>query len=376
MIKEDKVLVNINHRNLKMYQNLGYNIDIDTKQVEISIKDVSKNSKIRITSICDICGKDGNISINKYWKNFERGGYNFYSCFGCKNKKKELTTLSIYGVKSFSQTEDFKSKFKETSLKNYGVDNPNKNKQIRDKIKKTNIDKYGVSTILLTKENIEKSRIWMSSDEFKVKSKKSINEIYGTDSYSKTEEFKKVIESKKSLIISKIKQTFIEKYGVEWYSKTEESKIKHRESKEISEEKRKNTCLEKYGVTNVALNKDIYKKIYQSKIDKGIIIPDEDLTDWQLYKRKVNRVTNKFKKELYENWNGYDYYDSELIRGYLSHSHTHRFYPTIDHKISLLYGFINNVSPEEIGDISNLCITKRYINSMKNSLIEEKFTML
>ena len=126
----------------------------------------------------------------------------------------------------------------------------------------------------------------------------------------------------------------------------------------------------------MALNKDIYKKIYQSKIDKGIIIPDEDLTDWQLYKRKVNRVTNKFKKELYENWNGYDYYDSELIRGNLSHSHTHRFYPTIDHKISLLYGFINNVSPEEIGDISNLCITKRYINSMKNSLIEEKFTML
>lgn len=50
-------------------------------------------------------------------------------------------------------------------------------------------------------------------------------------------------------------------------------------------------------------------------------------------------------------------------------------YPTIDHKISVYYGFINNISPEEIGDISNLCITKRWINSTKRDSIESEFNL-
>ncbi len=45
-------------------------------------------------------------------------------------------------------------------------------------------------------------------------------------------------------------------------------------------------------------------------------------------------------------------------------------YPSIDHKISLFYGFENNMNPEEIGSIDNLCITKRYINSIKGRVIK------
>lgn len=107
----------------------------------------------------------------------------------------------------------------------------------------------------------------------------------------------------------------------------------------------------------------------------GNIISDENLDDWHIYKRKVRNITNRFKKELYEKWDGSDYYDGEIIKGYLSHTHVHIFYPTIDHKISVLFGFINNIPIEEVGDISNLCITKRYINSMKNSLIESEFSI-
>jgi len=112
MIKEEKVFININARNIRIYQEMGYNIDklsIDDKvSIEVGISDVSKNSKIRVTAICDICGSENEISISKYWKNFERGGYNFYSCFGCKNKKKEMTIKNLYGVRSFSQTDEFK----------------------------------------------------------------------------------------------------------------------------------------------------------------------------------------------------------------------------------------------------------------------------
>lgn len=48
-------------------------------------------------------------------------------------------------------------------------------------------------------------------------------------------------------------------------------------------------------------------------------------------------------------------------------------YPSVDHKISVMYGFINNKTVEEIGGINNLCITKRYINSMKFTLNEREF---
>ena len=39
----------------------------------------------------------------------------------------------------------------------------------------------------------EKNKKWMSSDEFKEKSKKSLIEKFGVDSYSKTIEFRKMI---------------------------------------------------------------------------------------------------------------------------------------------------------------------------------------
>ena len=83
------------------------------------------------------------------------------------------------------------------------------------------------------------------------------------------------------------------------------------------------------------------------------------------YKNECRRLTKRNSKILYENWDGIDFYDGELIKPYLLYSHRSRLYPTIDHKISLHWGFMNGISPEDISDISNLCITKRYINSKK-----------
>ena len=130
------------------------------------------------------------------------------------------------------------------------------------------------------------------------------------------------------------------------------------------------TKIEKYGFyfTN-------HEKAYDTKVKNGIIKTGDILKDWQFYRREVARFTRKNKKHLYENWNGNDYYDNELIKGYLSHTSTHRFYPTIDHKISVYFGFMNNISPDEIGSLDNLCITKRYINSMKGKLIENNFNI-
>ena len=113
------------------------------------------------------------------------------------------------------------------------------------------------------------------------------------------------------------------------------------------------------------------KKANDTKKEKGLIFFDK--IEFALYSKKVKSLTKSNKKLLYEKWNGYDYYDGEFIKGYQSLSHTHRFYPTIDHKISVWFGFHNGIPAEEISDLSNLCITKRYINSTKSKMIEEKF---
>jgi hypothetical protein len=95
-------------------------------------------------------------------------------------------------------------------------------------------------------------------------------------------------------------------------------------------------------------------------------LSDEQRTNYKNYWLKVKVITNKYKKELFENWDGLDFYDGEYIKDNFILPSGNKEYPTIDHKISVNYGYINNISPEDIGKLENLCITKRTINSRKN----------
>jgi hypothetical protein len=45
----------------------------------------------------------------------------------------------------------------------------------------------------------------------------------------------------------------------------------------------------------------------------------------------------------------------------------------MDHKISVMYGFLNNKPVNEIADIKNLCITKNILNCQKGSLNENEY---
>lgn len=378
MIKEQEVLVSVNLRNAKRYKSLGYLKDFNFKmcdklEILVNIDDVSKNSKIRITAICSICNSENDLELSKYWRNYNRWG--FYSCFKCKNKKKEMTNIKKYGVKSFSETKEFKDKFKKTCVEKYGVDHFMKmeNSTIKDSIKSTNLERYGVTCPLSQDSIIESNRVWMSSDEFKESSKKSLLEKYGVDHYSKTDEFKKIISDNKELILSKIISTFKEKYGVDWISQTDSWKNNYSKNLKSIRSKIEKTCMERYGKSNVAQVEEIYNKIIETKIARGYIVPDYDLDDWNRYTRNCRKLTSKVKKELFESWNGIDYYDGEFIKGNFSYSHVSPSYPTIDHKISIYHGFVNGISPEEVSNIKNLCITKRSINSSKRTLIESEF---
>jgi hypothetical protein len=339
----------------------------------IKIEDLNKNSSLRINAICEICNSKNNITMGKYTINYNRNNKGYYSCFKCKGVEMKKTCLEKYGVDSFSKTNEFIKQYKETSIKNYGVDNPNKNIHIRNKIKNTNLEKYGVENYFELDEIKEKNRIWMSSKEFLEKSKKTCLEKYGEETFNKTEDFKKIIFNKKNEINEKIKNTILNNYGVEYFSSTTDWKEKISNQREEINKKIKNTCLEKYGVDNVSKVEFIQKNMYNTKVRNNNIISNEDITEWKLYLREVRKLTKRVKKTLYENWDGYDFYDKEYIKDYLSLNHIDKRYPTIDHKKSVYDGFKEKISVEEISSINNLCITKRSLNSSKSNSNFEEF---
>ena len=154
----------------------------------------------------------------------------------------------------------------------------------------------------------------------------------------------------------KRKLTTLKKYGVEHIF----------QSSEITT-KRINSYIQKYGVDNPAKSDFIKKKIKDTCIERGLLVPDEKRGEFLLYARKVSFFTKKNKKLLFEKWDGFDYYDNEYIRDNLLLDYNDKNYPTIDHKISVLNGFFQNISPEKLSSIENLCITKKRINSSKYS---------
>lgn len=131
------------------------------------------------------------------------------------------------------------------------------------------------------------------------------------------------------------------------------------------------TNMEKYGVSHQCKNIKTINKILETKLEKGLI--SDSIIEFIDYRRVVNNKTNRNKKLLFEKWDGTDYYDSEYIFEYLKLGFNDYRYPTIDHKTSVLYGFVNKISPENIADIENLCYTKRCNNSSKSSMVEEDY---
>jgi len=101
----------------------------------------------------------------------------------------------------------------------------------------------------------------------------------------------------------------------------------------------------------------------------------DKLDDFETYNRMVKKETRKWKKELFEKWNGLDFYSNQRlidnkewkIKNPELHESRNMMQPTIDHKISIVCGFKNNIDAKEIGHISNLCICSR-LNNCKKSI--------
>ncbi len=123
----------------------------------------------------------------------------------------------------------------------------------------------------------------------------------------------------------------------------------------ISDRCSRNEREEQSGKVIIELIKGINGEIVQYDIvpdeidlirEKLLFYCDDLKTDFEIYTRNVRNKTRKLKNKLFENWNGLDFYDNEPIIDNLNLKFYDKNYPTIDHKISIFCGFVNNINFE------------------------------
>lgn len=304
MLKQQLVKIKLRKDFIDYYSNLGYKID---KEIEVSSKHLHKGSGAIVTVMCDNCEKELRIKYKTYYKSTIRNNSELYYCEECKYCRIKKTNMEKYGVENVMNINKISKKVSETlKYKNKNLTKKERSEQLKKRI----IKKYG------------------DLDNFYF----SLNE--------------------------KKKKTCLEKYGVENVMLVDEIK-----------KKGQSTCFDRYGEINpMFVNEFIEKstkKSVKTKIKKNLIIPEDKLTEFEKYRRITRRLIYKYKKELFSNWDGYDYYDGEYIKENLNLHYLDKKYPSIDHIIPIFQGFTENIDPYIIGDIKNMCITKREINSSK-----------
>jgi len=157
---------------------------------------------------------------------------------------------------------------------------------------------------------------------------------------------------------SKLNKTLVKKYNCINVSQIDYIK-----------EKKKRTFYKNYGKDNI-FKTDNFKRLM---IKKNIWVDIDD--KYLKYRSEVRKITNKNINKLFESWDGFCFYTGIKLKIDII-NYNHPLYRTVDHKTSIIYGFINNLDPREIGNIQNLCICSRRANSKKQGMIEEEFKRL
>lgn len=189
MILTKEVEVKPRGKMIQYYRDKGYDAKYNQPLI-VNVSDLSKRGCcIKIDVLCDMC-KQNTMSVRyvDYYSTINK--YGCYVCRDCSFIRQKQHEIEQYG-KVFLQTEEFKEKSKRTLLNHYGVENPLQSEEIKAKCSITNMQRYGYTTPLQV-------------PEFKEKSKHTMIERYGVDNASKSEEIKQ-----------KLKSTNIKKYGVD-----------------------------------------------------------------------------------------------------------------------------------------------------------------
>ena len=168
-------------------------------EIEVKLKDLSKNSNLKVKVKCDYCGDIIEKSFVAYNKQKEHTLIDKDCCNKCKTIKTNETILLKYGVNHNFKLDTVKKQKKLTFKEKYGVDNPAKCNIVKEKIKQTNLQRYGVE--------------WTGQNE-KVRDKmqKTLIKNYGCKYTFHSEEIKQKIKEtmyKKGTAKSSIQQRYL-----------------------------------------------------------------------------------------------------------------------------------------------------------------------
>jgi hypothetical protein len=108
------------------------------------------------------------------------------------------------------------------------------------------------------------------------------------------------------------------------------------------------------------------KKGLETRKKNGNII-DWNKAGWKQYWKRCDWLTRKIRKQILENWDGYDYISGEYIKDNLNLHYSHGDYPTLDHIKPRSQCFREGLSPYEATKPENLAWTTRKNNSKKHN---------
>lgn len=177
MILTKFVKIKVIAKFLNHYKELGFeNIKVND-MIDLDIKHMKPNSKIKIQCICENCDLIKEVSYASYYNSTHRCITNRYFCFNCSKYKILESTKQKYNVSNISQLESTKEKIKETSISKYNVDHFSQSDIVKKHKEETNIKKLGVDNPFksnIIQENIKHTNI----------------KLFGYDNPSKNEDIK------------------------------------------------------------------------------------------------------------------------------------------------------------------------------------------
>lgn len=113
------------------------------------------------------------------------------------------------------------------------------------------------------------------------------------------------------------------------------------------------------------ITKESFEKGLETRKKNGNII-DWNKAGWKQYWKRCDWLTRKIRKQMLENWNGYDYISGDYIKDNLNLHYSHGDYPTLDHIKPRSQCFKEGLSPYEATKPENLAWTTRKNNSKKS----------
>lgn len=134
--------------------------------------------------------------------------------------------------------------------------------------------------------------------------------------------------------------------------------------------KRIATLQQRYGVNNYSQTPMMKQRLFER--NSIPFVQPLFLANLENYRKEVNIITTRTKKLLLDT--GYCFYTGIRfgdINGAINPNDPIK--KTIDHKISIVDGFLRNYTTEEIGCLSNLCWSIKYCNSFKGNMSANDF---